>query len=272
MTMARSKPVERKVEIMRAEAETGKVLQLNLADDSQVAPEFTLDPELLRQNLVLGFEAGGQEVHPFFSLRSQIWKHVQSTQHRTFAVTSVQPGDGKTHVAANLAAVLSRIHPTILVELDLRRPSLGDRLGLPSDHAGIDDYLAGSVTLAQSGIRAAGFNLTIHRVRCPSPAPEKLLASPRLLEMTKAMRAMEGNPICIIDTPPAVVQDDMMMIVPATDGILMVVQEGRTSKHVLTATISSLAPTPTIGTILNMSISNPRAIRGYEYYYNHSAA
>lgn len=272
MTTARSNPIERKAEIMRAEAETGKVLQLTLADDTQAALDFTLDPELLHQNLVLGLEAGGPQVHPFFALRSQIWKHAQATQQRTFAVTSVQPGDGKTHVAVNLAAVLSRIHPTVLVELDLRRPSVGERLGLPDEHAGVDDYLAGTATLAQSAIRAAGFNLTIHRVRCPNAAPEKLLASPRLAEMIKAIGAMEGNPICIVDTPPAVVHDDMMLILPSTDGILMVVQEGKTSRNALSDTISSLAPTPTIGTILNMSISNPRPIRGYEYYYNYGAA
>lgn len=253
---------------MRAEAEPGKVLQLSLAEDSRSASEFVLDPELLRHNLVVGFEAGSKDAHPFFVLRSQIWKHAQSTHHRTFIVTSVQPGDGKTHIAVNLAAVLSRIHPTVLVELDLRRPSLGERLGLPADHAGIDDYLAGTATLAQSGIRVAGFNLTIHRVRRPSAAPEKLLASPCLAGMVEAMGVMKGNPICVIDTPPAVVHDDMMRIVPVADGILMVVQEGKTSKHLLSETINSLSPTPTIGTILNMAITDLRTVQGYEYYYN----
>lgn len=256
---------------MRAEIETGKVLQLNVADDTHAALDFALNPDLLRQNFVLGFEAGGPEVHPFFALRSQIWKHVQSVQHRTFAVTSVQPGDGKTHVAVNLAAVLSRIHPTVLVELDLRRPSVGTRLGLPEDHAGIDDYLAGTATLAQSAISAAGFNLTIHRVRCASDTPEKLLASPRLAEMVKAVSAMEGDPVCIIDTPPAMVHDDMTLIARITDGVLMVVQEGKTSRQALSAAISALSPAPTIGTILNMSISNPRPVRGYEYYYGYRA-
>ena len=78
---------------------------------------------------------------------------------------------------------------------------------------------------------------------------------------------MEENPICIIDTPPAMVHDDIMMILPAADGILMVAQEGKTSKHALTSTISSLAPNPIIGTILNMSLSSPRPVRGYEQYY-----
>jgi Mrp family chromosome partitioning ATPase len=256
---------------MRAEAETGNVLQLALADNVSGAQDFTLDPELLRSNLLGGFAPASEDARSFFGLRSQLWKHVQATHQRIFAVTSVQPGDGKTHVAVNLAAVLSRIHPTILLELDLRRPSMGERLGLPTDHAGIDDYLSGEASLSVSAIHANGFNLTIHRVRCPHSSPEKLLASARLAEMASAIRAMDGSPICIVDTPPAVINDDMMMILPATDGILMVVQEGRTSKHVLSDTIKSLSPTPVVGTILNMSISNPRPVRGYDYYYSNSS-
>lgn len=252
---------------MRAEAETGNVLQLALADGAPVVPGYTLDPELLQRNLVVGFEPACQDVHPFFVLRSQLWKHAQASQNSVFAVTSVQPGDGKTHIAVNLAAVFSRIHPTILIELDLRRPSLGERLGLPSGHPGIDDYLSGTATLSDSGIGIEGSNLKVHRVRKAHASPEKLLASPRLTEMTKAIRAMEGKPICIIDTPPAVVHDDMMLILPSTDGVLMVVQEGHTPKRVLQDAVRSLAPTPVIGSILNLSISNPSPISGY-YYYN----
>lgn len=256
---------------MRAEAETGKILQLTLADNASGAQDFTLDPELLRSNRLGGFAPASEDARSFFGLRSQLWKHVQATQQRVFAVTSVQPGDGKTHVAVNLAAVLSRIHPTILLELDLRRPSVGERLGLPTEHAGIDDYLSGAGSFSDSAIHAKDFNLTIHRVRCPHSSPEKLLASTRLTEMFRAIRAIDGNPICIVDTPPAVINDDMMMILPATDGVLMVVQEGHTSRHVLSDTIKSLAPVPIIGTILNMSISNPRPVRGYDYYYNNSS-
>ena len=117
---------------MRAEAETGKIVSIAppVSGDTPTADQM-LDPELLRRNLIVGFESTDSEnVHPFSVLRSQLLKHVRATGSRVFAVMSVQPGNGKTHVAVNLAAALSRIHPTTLVELDLRRPSIGQTLGL----------------------------------------------------------------------------------------------------------------------------------------------
>lgn len=253
---------------MRTDVETAKILQLAAAADSaQPAEEFQLDTDLLLRNLITGFEPANSESHPYFVMRSQLQKHAASTNRRVFAVTSVQPGNGKTHVAVNLAAALSRIRPTVLIELDLRRPSIGDRLGLPADHPGVDDYLAGTHDFAETGIRIEGFNLTVHRVRQPHIEAENLLASPRLTEMTNAIRQAEDQPICIVDTPPAVVHDDMMLIAPASDGILMVVQEAYTTKRALLDTIKSLAPTPIVGSILNMSVSSSQPSRDYDYYY-----
>lgn len=252
----------------RADVETAKVLQLAApTDNPQPGDEFTLDPELLRQNLITGFDPSNSESHPYFVMRSQLLKHAVSKDEHVFAITSVQPGNGKTHIAVNLAAALSRIRPTVLIELDLRRPSIGDRLGLPSQHLGIDDYLSGTHEFAASGIHIEGFNLVVHRVRQHHDDAESLLASSRLTDMTNAVRSAENSPICIIDTPPAVVHDDMMLIAPAIDGILMVVQEARTPKRALLDTIKSLSPTPIIGSILNMSISSARPSRDLDYYY-----
>lgn len=257
---------------MRAAARTQKNIRLRPVPvpppvETTILTNCVLDADLLHRNNVVGFEPASEEVHPFFMLRSQLLKHVKLTHDHVLAVTSVQPGNGKTHIATNLAAALGRIRPTILVELDLRRPSISQRLGLPSDHPGIDDYLAGDVEFSKTAIQISGTNLTVHAVRTPHNNPEALLASNRLIEMTDEIRNAEHKPVCIIDTPPAVIHDDIMLISRAIDGIVMVVQEGRTSKHVLKDAISSLNPTPVIGSVLNMSISNIQQRYDYGDYY-----
>jgi Mrp family chromosome partitioning ATPase len=229
--------------------------------------DYALDPDLLFNNRVVGFDPPSEDVHPFFILRSQLLKHVQFTRQHVIAVTSVQPGNGKTHISVNLAAALGRIRPTVLVELDLRRPSIGQRLGLPSDQPGIDDYLAGDAELGETGVQISGTKLTVHAVRRPHTNPENLLASARLIEMTSEIRKADDQTICIIDTPPAVIHDDIMLIAPAIDGIIMVVQEARTSKQALINTIRSLNPTPVIGSVLNMSISAIQQKNDYGEYY-----
>lgn len=253
---------------MHAEAETGQVLLLSkmVADGPYVA-QHMLDPATLDANRIVGFEQMNERVHPFFGLRSQLLKHRHSTGMRLYAVTSVQPGNGKTHIAVNLAAALSRIHPTILIELDLRRPSVGQRLGLPDWQPGIDDFLKGDVGWMETCQRIHGFSLSVHCVREPRYNAEDLLASPRLADLAGAIRATEGGPICIIDTPPALVHDDLMLIARQVDGVLMVVEEARTSKRALLDAVGSLSPTPVVGSVLNMSISSSRPTSDYDYSY-----
>lgn len=220
----------------------------------------------LAENLIIGFEHFDERAHPFFGIRSQLLRHAKVTGQRIFAVTSVQPRNGKTLVAVNLAAVLSRISPTVLLELDLRRPSIGARLGLPQDRAGVDDFLEGRASWRNTGTRIRDFDLTVHRVRELRDNAEQLLASPGLGELLAEIRASADNPICIVDSPPAVVGDDIMLIARAIDGVLMVVEEARTPKRALLDAINALSPTPVVGTILNRSLSSTSPGIDYDHY------
>lgn len=253
---------------MQPKADADNIIRLDPPGDGPPPLEdHNLDHALLELNNIVGFAPASEDTHAFSILRSMLLKHAHSSNEQIFAVTSVQPGNGKTHVAVNLAAILSRIHPTILVELDLRRPTIGQRLGLASSHPGIDDYLPGHASLNETSIRIDGFDLTVYRARRPNGNPEKLLASTRLIEMFTSIRSTTSHPICIVDTPPgAIYHDDIMLIAPAIDGIMMVVEESRTSKRALIDAIKSLSPTPVIGSILNKSISSPRQTNDYAYY------
>lgn len=225
-----------------------------------------LAPEQLDANLIVGFEHLDERAHPFLAIRAKLLEHAENTRSQLFAVTSVQPGNGKSHIAVNLAATLSRIVPTVLVELDLRRPSLGARLGLPLNQPGVDDFLAGKCLWKQTGLRIDAFDLTVHRVRKARANAEFLLSASSLEELFDGLRSHVDRPICIIDCPPAIVDDDITLIKRSIDGILMVVEEARTPKRALRDTLIALSPTPIVGAILNKSISSTSPSVGYDYY------
>lgn len=227
--------------------------------------DYRLSPEILAANLVTCFDRMDERAHPFFGMRSQLLKYSWETGHRVFAVTSADPGNGKTHVATNLAAAISRIAPTILVELDMRRPSLNDRLGLPGYNPGIDDFLSGDAPLDDTAIGVRGFDLAIYAVGRARNAPEKLLASPRLSEFFDHVRSRQEPPICLVDAPPALI-DDIMLIKGVVDGAIMVVEEGRTSKRALLSAMKALSPTPVVCTVLNKSLWNLSQGVSYGYY------
>lgn len=226
-----------------------------------------LTQAFLADNHVVGFEHLAERAHPFIALRSKLMKHVRETGQRVFAVTSVQPGNGKTHIGVNLAAVLSRIAPTLLIELDLRRPTIGARLGLEKPAVGIDDFLDGGARWQDGAERVRGFDLTVHRVRQPREDAGALLASPRIRHLFEAIRELPDSPVCIIDTPPVFIDDDFMLVAPGLDGVLMVVEEGRTTRRALRDTIDALKPTPVLGTVLNKSVSGAASHIDYGYYH-----
>lgn len=227
---------------------------------------FAPDPDHLVANHIVGLFPPGSEIHPFTMIRSALLDHARATGDRIFAVTSAEPGNGKTHIAANLAMVLARIHPTALIELDLRRPSLGERLGLPDDYAGVDDYLAGECPWSATQARIKGLDLAVHRVRRPSETAEALLASNALGLALNNRQAVDTGTIRIVDTPPAILSDDLALIARHVDGILIVAEEGRSNGHALREIARTISPVPIVGTILNCSISAPVRDADYGYY------
>jgi Mrp family chromosome partitioning ATPase len=232
---------------------------------AQAAAGVQLSHDHLIENAIFGFEQDDPRAQPFIRMRSRIMALAKDAGQRVFAVTSVEPGVGKTHVAVNLAAALSRITATTLVELDLRRPSIGARLGLAQPKRGVDDFLDGKAFRSELTVRTEGFALELHCVRTPRPDAEQLLTSGRLPGLFEMLHAKDDAPICIIDCSPVTVEDDFMLIAPSLDGVLMVVEEGRTTRRALLDATASLKGTPVVGSILNKSMWNgkPKDYYGY---------
>lgn len=231
------------------------------------ARAFDLDPDHLAENHIVGFEQSSERAQPFIALRAELLKHARANDQHVFAVTSAQPGNGKTHVAVNLAAALSRITPTLLIDLDLRRPSIAPRLGLPAPALGLDDFLAGNAQWSEIEMRVQGYDLWVYPTRQPHDAAEGLIGSTDLKTVLRALRASDAPPICIVDTSPIVIDDDFSRIAPAIDGALMVVEEGRTASRALSDALHRMRPVPLVGTVLNKSISPQGGSADYSAYY-----
>lgn len=220
----------------------------------------------LNENLIVGFERMGAQAQPFIRMRSQLVNLAKESGQQIFAISSIRPGEGKTHVAINLAAALSRIVPTVLVELDLRRPSIALRLGLGPLHRGVDDLLAGDASWYDGVMQIKDRNLEVHCVRTPRDNVEELLTAEKLGALFEVVRRSRKRPICIVDTSPIAVEDDFMLIAPAIDGVLLVVEEGRTQKRALVEAVEAIKPAPIVGSILNKSIWAKTNADYYGYY------
>ncbi|WP_022681618.1 CpsD/CapB family tyrosine-protein kinase [Sphingobium bisphenolivorans] len=206
----------------------------------------------------------------FALLRSQIMNGFHASGGRIMAITSTRPGNGKSFVAANLAFALSRVQPVVLIDLDLAKPVLADRLGL-APLAGIDDFLLDGAPLDFCGQRIENMRLTVYPVRQPRLDTGAALASERLDAMLRGLADQEADPIFVIDTPPTLAIEETLSIAAKVQGMLIVVEEGETPADELKEAIDLVEPTPIIGTVLNKSIASLfRRRHQYQYYADRS--
>ncbi len=213
-----------------------------------------IDRERLMRNGIFGFEHLDPRAHSFILLRSQILSDFYFPGGRILAVTSMRTGNGKSYIAGNLAAALSLIHPTVLIDLDLRRASLGERFNL-AEGDGVDDYLSGAALLAGIGQTLDATDLTVFPVRERRQNSSALLASPRLDILFATIRALPGAPMCLVDTPPVLALDDIMLISRSADAVLLVIEEGRTTGREIAEAVRLLGTDNVFGSVLNKSMT-----------------
>lgn len=202
---------------------------------------------------VFGFNSRDRRSRPFNLLRSQVVKIMSANGWRKIGITSATPAVGKTFIACNLAASMSRVpdRQTFLFDLDLRRGSVAAQYDL-TDQLGLDAYLAGDIdSLAPVARRVVGSNLTIYPSFRVEESSAELLAGTRMKSLAEAMRGLPDDHLCICDLPPAFANDDAAIALEQLDAYLLVVEEGRTTARQVVDAIELLKPAPCIGTVLN---------------------
>jgi len=186
---------------------------------------------------------------------------------RRVLVTGALAGDGKTTVSANLAAALATAgYTTLLVETDLRRPTVHDYIaGSPSP--GISDVLLGRVRLDQA-IRPSGVpGLSVLTSGALPPNPSELLGSQRMVEIVE--EASERFDVLVLDTPPTLPVTDSVVLAPRTDGVILVVRAGESQRDAVRAAASQFerVGVRVLGTVFNAASAEASGY-GYQHYYD----
>jgi protein-tyrosine kinase len=223
------------------------------ASPDQTVP-FDVLPEQLEDQNVVGFRNADTRARPFKLLRSQILRLGEERALRVIGVTSAAPNVGKTFVAANLAAALSRIadHVVYLIDLDLHRPAIAKRFSFEDEGRGIHDFLSGEESdLANIARRINDESLVVVPGYKRDLATGELLTSAYGTRLFESLRELPDNAIALIDMPPIFADDDAVIIGQQLDGFLVVVEDGKTTRKQVKETIRLLAPTPFIGAVLN---------------------
>jgi capsular exopolysaccharide synthesis family protein len=198
-------------------------------------------------------------------------------------VTSALPEEGKSTVSSALAAAYASAGKrTLLVECDLRRPTLAARLGVNAS-PGLTDYLVGNATPPEviqtisftaasgNGKKAAGMTTPVPLVAItagtPAPQPAELLRSKRCRDFFEQVKGVYD--VVIVDTCPLLSVVDTLELLPVADAIAVCVRASQTTRDQARAAKAALAHFPDRPTGIVVTGVRTREEAGQYGYYSY---
>jgi len=228
--------------------------------------------EEVDSHLVSLVAPAGLEAEQYRALRHLVEQRHKDGDLSVIAVSSPGVGDGKTTTAINLAGALSQASSAavLLVEADLRRPSIGRLLGFEDSHSVglVDAILDPRLTLADIVQPRPPYNLNIVLAGQTPASPYEVLQSPRLGALLDEARQQYSY--IVMDTPPLAPVQDCRVVARWVDGIVLVVAADHTPRALLEAALDSLEPNKVLGLVFNGydHLFSRRHARHYIGYYS----
>jgi capsular exopolysaccharide synthesis family protein len=226
-----------------------------------VSPRFS---ETLQGRLVVHPDALPVSVEQYRRVAAALHEYQQQHNLKTVMVSSAVPKEGKTLTVLNVALTLSQSYHNrvLLIDADLRRPSIQQSFGLPGGR-GLSDVLAaggGHLPLVE-----VAKGLTVLIAGAPNNNAAGLLSASCLRTLlTDAAAQFDW---VLIDTPPVGALPDARMISNLADGVLFVIDAQATPYELVKRAVAELGPERIVGTVLNRIEMRSLPITDYYGYY-----
>src|ERR1700691_1782652 len=194
-------------------------------------------------------ESLGAEKFRFLAVRLRQLR--QTRPLKKILITSTIPQEGKSTVAANLACTLARRkpHKTLLLEGDLRRPTIATRFGL-GRLPGLSEWFRGEGT-AMNIYRLESLGLWVMPAGNAAENPLELMQSGKLSPLMEHLTAWFDW--IVIDSPPVLPLGDTSICARLAEGTLLVTRPGVTEKQQLQRGLEALEKTKLLGALVNDS-------------------
>ena len=203
-------------------------------------------------------------------LRTRVMSRMQQNKWKTLGITSSAANEGKTLTSINLAIsiALKQNYTVMLVDVDLRRPSVHSYFGF-QPQKGLIDYLEKGTPIEEILIHPNIESLVVLpgsiSLMGPTDRSSELLASPKMVQLVEELKSRYPSRIVLFDLPPVHLGDDVVAFSPYLDTIMLVVEDGKTQSGEFGRALDLLEEVDIIGTVLNKS-SHSSKIQDYYYY------
>jgi succinoglycan biosynthesis transport protein ExoP len=196
------------------------------------------------------------------TIRTGVVLSALDNPHKVLAVTSTVPGEGKTSTSINMAYSLGQMEKVLLIDADMRRPSLAKALGFDPRAPGLSNLVAGTAKLDECIHHHEASNIDVITAGIIPPNPLELLSSERF---AKALTVLEEKyDRIVIDTAPAQAVSDALVLASKVGAMIYVVKADSTTYQHAKSGIKRLRDVnaPLIGVVLNQ-VNTQKASKYY---------
>ena len=251
----------------------GEILDAAEAKESQL-PERHYPPiGHWDERLLKVTSLSGQLSESFRVLRSRILHPSDAGKNlKTILVTSTAPGEGKSFVTANLAISLARgmDQYCLVVDCDLRRPTLAGMLGMGND-PGLSDYLQARYDVPQVIQKTTVQKLSLLASGIPPVNPSELLGSARMQGLVQQLSARYDDRFVIFDSPPIQAASETSVLAKQVDGVILVIRWCASGRDNVRRLVEDIGKEKIIGVVFNGYKSNivESKLRKYSDHYQY---
>ena len=231
-------------------------------------PEFfclNIDPDRVNLRLAAITDPNSSYCEIYRDLRTQVLHKSQRQKLQSIVVASINPSEGKSITTLNLSWLLAQTDGinALIIDSDLRMPSLTDYLGIEADK-GLSDILAGEALLSDTIIKLQPSGLHLIPGGKFRSGVAELISGPMYIEILRQAREMFDY--VIIDAPPLKNFTDASVLINIADGALLVVRANHTDYKDVRRIMETLPPEKMLGGVLNQASE----VLGESYYdYNY---
>ncbi len=222
-------------------------------------------PRTMDEHRLISASSPQQIIDCYSLLRTRVLHRVRQNHLQTLGITSPAPKDGKSLTSSNLAIsiAMGENRPVVLVDADVRRPSVAGLFGIASEF-GLGDYFAGDAELDDLLLKLPLKGLYLIPGRAQTRLRPEALSSEKVQEFIQRLKRLFPTGLLVMDMPPALVGGDVASFAPNLDAVILVVANRRTLESEIQQTMTVMEDVNLIGTVLNYA---DETMSRNEYYH-----
>ncbi|HHX8535257.1 TPA: GumC family protein [Vibrio alginolyticus] len=187
------------------------------------------------------------------SVRTSLLLRLANTKQKILPFTSAIPEEGKTSTSINMAVSFSKMEKVLIIDCDLRRPSIAKRFGIAESSPGLTHILTMDTPIKDCVTHIKEANLDVLSAGLIPPNPQELLASDRFKKLLEHFQNKYDR--IIIDTPPLLSVSDALILGQYANGLITVIRSESTKSSLVNLALSKQIQhsVPSLGVLITQA-------------------